>query len=70
MSDNSNQFSFGGSPPRALAAEEASQPEGSDDMYSAEDLGELSGAIVYVEEETVSIASTPPQDGGAVQQQQ
>ena len=70
MSDNSNQFSFGGSPPRALAAEEASQPEGSDDMYSAEDLGELSGAIVYVEEETVSIASTPPQDGGADQQQQ
>ena len=72
MSDNSNQFSFDRSPPRAVPAEEVgSQPEGSDDMYSLDDLGGLGGAIVMVEEETFSSTSTPPpQDGGVDQQKQ
>ena len=72
MSDNSNQFSFGGSPPRAVPAEEVgSQLEGSDDMHSLDDLGGLGGAIVMVEEETYSSTSTPPpQDGGVDQQKQ
>ena len=75
MSDNSNNFSFGGSPPRALPAEVsqpdgsdyASQPEGSDDVHSAQD---PLAAYSIIEEETVSYHSSPPQDGGVASEQQ
>ena len=75
MSDNSNNFSFGGSPPRALPAEVsqpeesdyASQPKGSGDVHSAYD---PLATFSIVEEETISYHSSPPQDGGADQQQQ
>ena len=66
MSDNSNQFSFGGSPPRALAAEQGpppSPPQGSQEVYSEDDSNTESANIII--EETVSFpsnTSSPPQD--------
>ena len=68
MSDESNGYSFGGSPPRAAAAEEnvseAAAP--SEEVLSASDSGQVLVEEVTISSTTTSTSTFGPQDRGQV----